>query len=205
MYIPGVYKALSSLSRAGFASSITVSASAMQPNALQYRYCPIDGAMTISVVLPFYALQSLTYPFANVSVTGYRRRDTLKEAPCAIKDTLGFQCRGAFFSTALSRYLRSWDMRVVTADIVPHGRRRRVGTSERVNEGTFIILLTHKDRSPSLKHRDTMPMRPVVSTSLHLSIQLVLGKKRKNEPPFSKCSVAINLSSSPRAARIVRT
>ena len=93
MYIPGVYKALSSLSRAGFASSITVSASAMQPNALQYRYCPIDGAMTISVVLPFCALQSLTYPFANVSVTGYRRRDTLKEAPCAIKDILGFQYR----------------------------------------------------------------------------------------------------------------
>ena len=95
---------------------------------------------------------------------------------------------------------------VVTSDIVPHGRR--AGTSERVNEGTFIILLIRrKDRSPSLKHRDTMPMRPVVSTSLHLSArrQLVPGKKEKNEPPFSKCSVAINLSSSPRAARIVRT
>lgn len=48
---------------------ITVSASAMQPSALQYRYCPIDDAMTISVVSPFCALQSLTYPFADARDT----------------------------------------------------------------------------------------------------------------------------------------
>lgn len=60
-----VYKALSSLSRAGFTGAHHGKRVAMQPNALQYRYCPIDEAMTISVVSPFYALQSLTHLFAD--------------------------------------------------------------------------------------------------------------------------------------------
>lgn len=64
-----------------------------------------------------------------------------------------------------------------------HDERRRQVNGER----NFIILLTRVEQvSPSmaypLKHRDTMPMRPVVSTPLHLSICRAVnyfrGKKR---------------------------
>lgn len=81
-------------------------------------------------------------------------------------------------------------------------------------ERNFIILLTRIEQvSPSmaypLKHRDTMPMRPVVSTPLHLSICRTIGcfrEKKKKERGrdaffFKSPFAAIDSSPSPRAAR----
>lgn len=77
-----------------------------------------------------------------------------------------------------------------SAAIRVRATRRRVTTNEddKRMEKNFIILLTRVEQvSPSmaqrLKYRDTMPMRPVVSTPLHLSIRRAVnyfrGKKKR--------------------------